>query len=147
MNEDYERAYWNQLGITIPHSKPKFYLEYEEISVEIPEEIIWDAKEYGKLAKKIHETVEGIKRENEFLVDDKIFPYRFKSASGYYKSIMVRFGTFIDKEGAEKIFDRFLFEAKLAHSDIRMGCYLAGMHIFDFEKQAIKVDVIGEVML
>lgn len=143
MSEDFERAYWNQLGITIPPSKPKYYVEYDGESIEVPKSII----DNDERINEVYGLIKSIKSETEFLFMDRRLPYNFKSIEGQYGSVFIRFYVITDLETFKEISNTVLFDGILANYDIHMKCYQTGMKIYNFEKQTFKVKMLGEVEL
>lgn len=142
-----EILYWRKLGITIPPSKPKSYIEYKGIEVEVPNETLESEEEYKKTALKIARIINAMQSETRFLFNDKRLPYHIEKIESQYGSIFARFYVQTDVETFEKLSKAVLFDGILATFDIHMKCYQTGMQVRNFEKRLLAVGILGEVEL
>lgn len=147
MGEINEVLYWNQLGITIPTSKPTCYIEYKGIEVEVPNKTFESEEEYNKTSLKIAKTIDAMKSETHFLFNDRRLLYHLERIESQYGSIFARFYVETDVETFEKLSKAVLFDGLLATFDLRMKCYQTGMQVRNFEKRLLAVGILGEVEL
>lgn len=142
-NQEFERAYWNQLGINIPRSKPKWYIKYDGEEIEVPKNII----NSDEKIKEVYTLIKNIKSETEFLFDNQRLPYHFQSVESHYGSLFIKFHLITDVETFRKISDAVLFDGMFANHDVRMRCYQVGMRVLNYENQELKVNMLGEIQL
>lgn len=142
-----EILYWNQLGITIPPSRPRTYIEYKGIEVEVPYETFVSKEEHNKISLKIAKTIDAMKSETHFLFNDRRLLYHLERIESQYGSIFARFYVETDVETFEKLSKAVLFDGILATFDIHMKCYQTGMQVRNFEKRLLAVGILGEVEL
>lgn len=117
-------------------------IEIDGVSIEIPPK-----SDIEKVIDESAKIIFGMRNETIFLFDGIQFVFNLDSIESQYGKIFARFHVNTFSEMAQIIMKKFLFDAELLQSEIKLKCYHTNIE-YDFVKNdgSVKVSILGEVI-